>query len=49
MEERNKFLKCATGNNLRAIVQFINDENIAKEDILRIDKDGDYYTVLYYK
>jgi bisphosphoglycerate-dependent phosphoglycerate mutase len=49
MEENKKYLRCATGNSLRALVQFVNNEGIPKEDLVRIAKDGDQYTVLYYK
>lgn len=49
MEENKKILKCVFKENLRLLVQFINSENIQKEDILHITRDAGQYLLLYYK
>ena len=49
MEERKKILHSVTGDNLREIVHFIKEREIAKEDLWMIDKDKGQYTLLYFK
>lgn len=49
MEENKKILKCIFKDNLRLMVQFVNSENIQKEDILTVLKDAGQYMLMYYK
>lgn len=45
---KDKILYCATGSTLREIVNFINEEQISKEDLWYIEKDKGQYTLLYF-
>lgn len=44
-----KFLLSVYGDTLRDIVKFINEEQISKEDIWRMEKVRDQYVLLYFK
>lgn len=49
MEEKKKILNCASSNNLRKMIEFINSENLSKEDVLTFFKEGNEYMIMYYK
>lgn len=49
MEERNKLIHAAVGENLRDIVVLINEEGLQKEDLFTLTKEKEGYTLLYFK
>lgn len=49
MEEKKRILECVTSKTLRGIVEFINDEQIQKEDLYYLDKDRGEYSLLYFR
>lgn len=42
-------LRALYSPNIRGIVEAVNVEDIKKEDIVSILKDGDQYVLIYYK
>ena len=38
-----------TCKTLAAVIDALNEENISKEDIIKIEKYDNYYWILYYK
>jgi hypothetical protein len=44
-----KSLHSAVCTTLREVVNFINENEIEKEDILSMMKEKDYYILLYFK
>lgn len=49
MEERKKTMHAAIGENLRDIVDFINKEDLQKEDLFTLTNERGGYTLLYFK
>lgn len=49
MEEKRRMIECVTSKTLRGIVEFINDEQLKKEDLYYLDKDREGYSLLYFK
>ena len=49
IENNNQIAEVFSASTLRAIVSFINDNNIQHKDILKLYKDDDYYRLIYFK
>ena len=49
IENNNQIAEVFSASTLRAIVSFINDNNIQHKDILKLFKDDDYYRLIYFK
>lgn len=49
MEEKRRMLECVTSKTLRGIVEFINEEQLKKEDLFHLGKDKEVYSLLYFK
>lgn len=47
--EKKKEVKSASGDNIRAVVNFIKERGIQKDDILFIDKEKGQYTLVYFE
>lgn len=49
IENNNQVAEVFSAPTLRAIVSFINDNNIQHKDILKLFKDDVYYRLIYFK
>lgn len=49
MEEESKVMRTVTRRNIRGIVERANELGIAKNDVISLCEDGDFWILVYYK